>query len=66
MKVTRTNLDGLILIEPNNFKDERGSFYESWKHEPYEAAGIQEKFVQDNVSTSQKDVLRGLHYRRDQ
>lgn len=66
VKVTKTNLDGLLILEPRLFKDNRGAFYESWKEADYKEAGIQEKFIQDNVSISKKNVLRGLHYQKDQ
>lgn len=62
MKITETDFQGLILIEPRTFQDERGMFYESWRCEDYQGAGINEIFLQDNVSFSKKNVLRGLHY----
>lgn len=66
MKIINTGFEGLILIEPRVFEDSRGSFYESWREEDYKKLGIQEKFVQDNISTSKKGVLRGLHYQKEQ
>lgn len=66
MKITETGFQGLIIIEPLLFKDERGDFYESWRCEDYQKAGIHEKFVQDNVSLSKKNVLRGLHFQAHQ
>lgn len=66
MKVTKTNFEGLIILEPKLFKDERGGFYETWRKEDYKSYGIKEDFVQDNISISQRNVLRGLHYQRDQ
>ena len=65
LKVTTTNFDGLLILEPQLLKDERGSFYESWKEADYKAAGIKETFLQDNVSISKKNVLRGLHYQKN-
>ncbi len=62
MKVKPTEIDGLIVIEPNVFYDERGYFSESYKKSNYEEAGILNHFVQDNLSKSQKGVLRGLHF----
>ena len=55
--------EGLFLITPNKFNDERGSFYESWNKKVFDKA-IKSKvnFVQDNHSSSSKGVLRGLHY----
>ena len=66
MKVIDTGFEGLILIEPKVFEDERGVFYESWRDADYQKIGIQEKFLQDNVSVSKKNVLRGLHYQKNQ
>jgi dTDP-4-dehydrorhamnose 3,5-epimerase len=62
MKVKPTKIEGLIVIEPNVFYDERGYFSESYKKSNYEKAGITNQFVQDNLSKSEKGVLRGLHY----
>lgn len=61
MKVTEFKIEGLKLIEPKVFGDSRGFFKESWNQKAYEEIGIKEKFVQDNISFSQKGVLRGLH-----
>ena len=65
MKVSQTELDGVLLIEPTVHHDSRGRFFESYAKEKYRAVGIQEDFVQDNQSLSNKNVLRGLHYRID-
>lgn len=62
MKVNPTEIEGLIVIEPNVFYDERGYFSESYKKSNYENLGISDLFVQDNISKSQKGVLRGLHF----
>lgn len=64
MKVTKTELAGVIFIEPQIFGDKRGWFYESWNKKRYVSAGITEDFVQDNVSYSSYGVLRGLHYQK--
>lgn len=61
MKVTRTKLAGVLLIEPDVFGDERGFFLETWSHKRYEDVGIPETFVQDNLSMSRRGILRGLH-----
>ncbi len=66
MKIIETGLEGLIVIKPSVFDDERGLFYESWREADYRKIGIQETFLQDNISVSKKNVLRGLHYRKDQ
>ncbi len=63
MKIIKTAIEDLIIIEPKFFGDDRGFFYESYnKKELKEEAGIDVDFVQDNHSRSSKDVLRGLHY----
>lgn len=62
MKVTRTRLEGVVLLEPKVFGDERGFFLESFNQRAFEAAiGTSVSFVQDNQSRSAKGVLRGLH-----
>jgi dTDP-4-dehydrorhamnose 3,5-epimerase len=63
LKAKRTELEGVLLIEPVIHVDPRGRFYESYEKQKYSALGIHEDFVQDNQSLSQKHVLRGLHYR---
>ena len=55
-------LEGVILITPKVFIDERGFFFESYKKSEFMKAGITADFVQDNYSKSLKGVLRGLHY----
>ena len=62
MNIRPGRLDGLYLVEPSVFGDERGFFKESWSERHFEAAGLSLKFVQDNVSRSTKGVLRGLHF----
>ena len=62
MNVIATEIDGLLIIEPKVFGDSRGFFYETWKKDAYEAAGITCNFVQDNESLSSFGVLRGLHW----
>lgn len=62
MKVTQTAIPGLLLLEPRVFGDARGQFFESWNQARYAEAGVPETFVQDNVSVSQRGVLRGLHF----
>jgi dTDP-4-dehydrorhamnose 3,5-epimerase len=63
MQVQETALPGLLLIEPKCFRDERGFFLESFQQERYRSIGVVDEFVQDNLSRSNKDVLRGLHFR---
>jgi dTDP-4-dehydrorhamnose 3,5-epimerase len=62
MKSKKTNIDGALLIQPDVFRDARGFFFESWREMNYESLGISGPFVQDNFSSSRKNVLRGLHY----
>ena len=62
MRVTPTELPGVVIIEPRIFGDARGSFWESWHQVRYRDAGLPEMFVQDNVSKSTRGVLRGLHF----
>lgn len=62
MKVHQTPLDGLLVIEPNSFGDERGFFLESFQRARYREAGIADEFVQDNQSRSACGVMRGLHF----
>ena len=56
------DIPGIVIIEPKVFSDERGFFFETFKQELYEEAGMTLPFVQDNTSRSTKGVLRGLHY----
>lgn len=62
MKVIPSSLPGCVLIEPQVFGDSRGFFFETWNAERYEAQGLPGNFVQSNISSSSKGVLRGLHY----
>lgn len=62
MKITETPIQGLYVIEPGVFEDERGYFFESYRQERYGEAGIYAEFIQDNESKSVRGVVRGLHY----
>ncbi|MBC8488597.1 MAG: dTDP-4-dehydrorhamnose 3,5-epimerase [Bacteroidetes bacterium] len=62
MEIIKTKIPDLLIIKPDVFEDERGYFFESYNIEKFVKAGIDYKFVQDNESKSQKDVLRGLHF----
>lgn len=62
MKIIETALPGCVVIEPAVFGDERGFFYETWNHDRFAERGLPGNFVQSNVSSSNKGVLRGLHY----
>ena len=62
MKITETFIQGLLIIEPQLFEDERGYFFESYNKVKYFSEGFDTEFVQDNESKSVKGVIRGLHY----
>jgi len=64
MKIISTPLDGLLIIEPLVFEDERGYFLETHHYQRFQAAGIACSFVQDNLSFSKKNILRGLHFQK--
>ena len=61
--VEKSDLGGVLLIQPAIHSDSRGRFFESYQKERYREIGIGEEFVQDNQSVSQKNTIRGLHYR---
>lgn len=60
----RTDIEGLAIIEPTVYGDERGYFMETYNERDFKAAGIDCVFVQDNQSKSKKGVLRGLHFQK--
>jgi dTDP-4-dehydrorhamnose 3,5-epimerase len=62
MEFKKTKIEGLVIIEPRVFSDERGYFYESYNKDSFKNNGLDLQFVQDNQSLSQKGVLRGLHF----
>jgi dTDP-4-dehydrorhamnose 3,5-epimerase len=62
MKISTTPIDGLLILEPDIFRDERGFFLETFHEQKYESFGIENNFVQDNLSFSSKGILRGLHF----
>lgn len=64
MIVTQTEIHGVVLIRPAIFRDDRGSFLESFSARRYQEHGILQHWVQDNLSTSLQGVIRGLHYQR--
>ena len=61
MKIIKTRLPEVLLIEPTVHGDHRGFFLETYNAQRYAAAGIPDRFVQDNLSSSQRGTLRGLH-----
>ena len=62
MNIIKTSIEGLLVIEPKIFSDDRGHFFESWSKAAFEKEGLNLNFVQDNQSLSAKGVLRGLHF----
>jgi dTDP-4-dehydrorhamnose 3,5-epimerase len=62
MKINTTPIDGLLVLEPDVYRDERGFFLETFHEQKYESFGIESNFVQDNLSFSSKGILRGLHF----
>ena len=66
MEVSKAKLDGVLLIKPPTvFEDFRGSYVETYNEKQYAEAGITIKFVQDDISTSRRNVLRGIHGDRE-
>lgn len=64
MKIIKTELEGVYIIEPKVFKDARGYFYESWNQRAFEEAGLHYTWVQDNQSKSTYGTVRGIHYQK--
>jgi len=64
MKAIRTELEGVVIVEPDLFGDERGYFFESYSQRRFDEAVRPVRFVQDNESFSRRGVLRGLHYQQ--
>jgi dTDP-4-dehydrorhamnose 3,5-epimerase len=62
LEIIKTDIKGLLIIKPKVFGDERGYFFESFNEINYQKAGINFCFVQDNISKSKKNTVRGLHY----
>ncbi len=60
----KTEIEGVYIIEPQVFGDNRGYFFECYKKEEFDKAGLKYDFVQDNQSKSKKGVLRGLHFQK--
>lgn len=65
MQFEKTSLDKVWLIKPKVFKDDRGQFLESFRREIFKEHGVDYNFVQDNISTSMKGTVRGLHYQKN-
>lgn len=65
IKVTKTPIEGLYVIEPTVYGDDRGYFVETYNQQDMKNAGLDMEFVQDNQSKSKKGVLRGLHFQKE-
>ena len=61
---TKSGIEGLVVVEPKVFGDNRGYFMETYNYNDFKAAGLDMVFVQDNQSKSKKGVLRGLHFQK--
>lgn len=64
MEIIKTSIEGLLIIIPDVFKDERGYFFESYNKERFAKEGLVMNFVQDNESKSGRGVIRGLHFQK--
>lgn len=64
MKVHPCDIPGLLIIEPKVFSDARGFFIETWHRQRYREAGLDVDFVQDNLSSSRRGTIRGLHFQQ--
>ena len=64
MEIIQTNIEGVVIIEPRIFKDDRGYFFESFSQREFEEKVCKTTFVQDNESKSSYGVLRGLHFQK--
>ena len=63
-KFNKTAIDGVYVIEPTVYGDERGYFMETYSETEFKEAGLSYNFVQDNQSSSRRGVLRGLHFQK--
>jgi dTDP-4-dehydrorhamnose 3,5-epimerase len=61
MIVEKTELEGVLVVKPDVFRDQRGEYIETYNEELYKRQGIRARFIQDDISVSKKDVLRGIH-----
>ena len=64
MKISKTNIEGVLIIEPTEYSDDRGSFFESYNQNNYEKVIGKISFIQDNESVSKKGTIRGLHFQK--
>ena len=63
-KITKCEIEGLYILEPKVFYDDRGYFMETYNQNDFDELGLNMKFVQDNESKSKRGVLRGLHFQK--
>ena len=63
-KITKCEIEGLYILEPKVFYDDRGYFMETYNQNDFDKLGLNMKFVQDNESKSKRGVLRGLHFQK--
>ncbi|HOG18387.1 MAG TPA: dTDP-4-dehydrorhamnose 3,5-epimerase family protein [Syntrophales bacterium] len=61
MEIQKTKLDGVLLIDLDVFEDHRGEYVETYNEALYRSKGVDIKFIQDDISVSARDVLRGIH-----
>lgn len=64
MKIRKTSIEDVFLLEPNIFEDDRGFFFETYRLKAFKGLGIPDQFIQDNHSSSRQRVLRGLHFQK--
>lgn len=64
MKISKTDIEGVVIIEPSVFEDERGYFFESYNQAKMEEAGLNYTFIQDNQSKSSYGTVRGIHFQK--
>lgn len=62
MKISETGIDGLYLLQPQVFEDDRGYFFEAFNENVFNNADLRFNFIQDNISRSKKNTIRGLHF----
>ena len=65
IRVVKTPIEGLVVIEPTKFGDDRGYFMETYNLETFHKNGLDMEFIQDNESKSKRGVLRGLHFQSE-
>lgn len=66
MKIEETTLQGVLLLTPRIYRDDRGAFWETWNQRAMADAGLPSSWAQDNFSLSRKNVVRGIHYQLGQ